>query len=65
MPIASHRGIHHSFIRSGGVIAAINAMTQSMSGSLVGEKGAGRNKALRLPEAGGLRGQPELVWISA
>jgi hypothetical protein len=22
-------------------------------------------KALRLPEAGGLRGQPELVWILA
>jgi len=44
MPIASHRGIHHSFIRSGGVIAAINAMPQSMSGSLVGEKGAGRKR---------------------
>jgi hypothetical protein len=60
MPIESHRGIHHSFIRSGGVIAAINAMPQSMSRFLSGQK-----KVLRLPEAGGLRGQPELVWISA
>jgi hypothetical protein len=47
------------FNQSGVVITMINSMTHFSSGFLR------RQKVLRLPEAGGHRGQPERVWISA
>ena len=47
------------FNQSGVVITIINSMTHSISGFLLDKK------VLRLPEAGGHRGQPERVWILA